>query len=113
MGMWEKQKKKKKSPTEREDWIPRKILLSSESYSGWPCTLFLDLVIFLNDFVLTCFKFSTSVFSINNLQRARVGQGGIEWEFGIDMYTPLYLKQITKKDLQYSAGSAAQSSLIT
>ena len=34
--------------------------------------------IFLNDFVLTCFKFSTSVFSINKLQRARGGQGGIE-----------------------------------
>ena len=57
---------------------PEKNLLSSESCSGWPWTLFLDLVIFLNDFVLTCFKFSSSVFSINKLQRARVGQEGKE-----------------------------------
>ena len=28
----------------------------------------------------------------------RVG-GGIDWEFGIDMYTLLHLKEITNKDL--------------
>ena len=28
---------------------------------------------------------------------------GTDWEFGIDMYTLLYLKQITKKDLLYSS----------
>ena len=38
---------------------------------------------------------------------------GIEWEFGIDMYTLLYLKQITKKDLLYSTGNAAKYSVIT
>ena len=26
-------------------------------------------------------------------------QGGIDWEFGIDKFTLLYLKQITNKDL--------------
>ena len=29
-------------------------------------------------------------------------------EFGIDMYTLLYLKWITKKDLLYSTGNSAQ-----
>ena len=32
----------------------------------------------------------------------------IVWEFGVDVYTMLYLKWITK-DLQYSTGNAAQS----
>ena len=30
------------------------------------------------------------------LPRGRVGWGGIDWEFGIDMYTLLYLKQTTR-----------------
>ena len=33
--------------------------------------------------------------------------GGIVREFGIDMYTLLYLKWITKKDLLYSTGNSA------
>ena len=33
---------------------------------------------------------------------------GKDWEFGIDMYTLLYLKWITKKDLSYSTGNSAQ-----
>ena len=42
------------------------------------------------------------------------GSGGeIDWEFGIDMYTLLYLKQITNKDLLYSTGNSAQYSVIT
>ena len=40
-------------------------------------------------------------------QRGR-GGGGINWEFDIDMYTLLYLKWITKKDLLYSTGNSAQ-----
>ena len=40
-------------------------------------------------------------------------RGGIDWEFGIDMYTLLYLKQITNKDLLYSTGNSAQYSVIT
>ena len=39
--------------------------------------------------------------------------GGIGWEFGTDMYTLLYLKQITNKDLLYSTGNSAQYSVIT
>ena len=33
---------------------------------------------------------------------------GIDWEFGMDLYTLLYLKQITKKDLRYSTGNSVQ-----
>ena len=29
------------------------------------------------------------------------GEGGIDWQFGIDMYTLLYLKLIINKDLLY------------
>ena len=34
--------------------------------------------------------------------------GGIVWEFGIHMYTLLYLKWITNKDLLYTTGNSAQ-----
>ena len=33
---------------------------------------------------------------------------GIVREFGIDIYTLIYLKQITNKDLLYSTGNSAQ-----
>ena len=45
--------------------------------------------------------------------RGKVGEGGIDWEFGIDMYTLLHFKQITNKDLLYSTGNLAQYSVIT
>ena len=35
-------------------------------------------------------------------------EGGIVREFGIDMYTLLYLKWVTSKDLLYSTGNSAQ-----
>ena len=35
------------------------------------------------------------------------------YKFGIDIYTLLYLKQITNRDLQYSTGNSAQYSVIT
>jgi len=38
--------------------------------------------------------------------------GGIDWEFGVDMYTLLYLKQIISNDLLYSTGNSAQYSAI-
>ena len=41
------------------------------------------------------------------LQRGRVW-GGIVREFGNDIYTIMYLKWITNKDLLYSAGNSAQ-----
>ena len=34
--------------------------------------------------------------------------GGTDGEFGMDMYTLLYLKWITNKDLLYSTGNSAQ-----
>ena len=39
--------------------------------------------------------------------RGEGGGGGIDWEFGIDMYILLYLKQITNKDLLCSTGNSA------
>ena len=48
------------------------------------------------------------------LPGGRVGvRGGIDWEFGIDVSTLLYLKWITNKDLLYSTGNSAQYSVIT
>ena len=41
-----------------------------------------------------------------------VGEGIVR-EFGMDMYTLLYLKCITNKDLLYSTGNSAQYSLTT
>ena len=37
---------------------------------------------------------------------------GIDWEFGTDMYTLLYLKQITNKDLLDRKGNSAKYSVI-
>ena len=41
------------------------------------------------------------------------GKGRIDWEFGIGIYTLLYLKWITNKDLLYSTGNSAQYPVIT
>ena len=41
------------------------------------------------------------------------GGAGIAWEFRIDLYSLLYLKWITNKDLLYSTGNSAQYSVIT
>ena len=35
---------------------------------------------------------------------------GVNWEIGIDIYTLLYIKQITNKDLMYSTGNSTQYS---
>ena len=40
-------------------------------------------------------------------------RGGINYKFGINIYTLLYIKQITKKDLLYSTGNSTQYSVIT
>ena len=45
--------------------------------------------------------------------RGKEFEGGTDWEFGIDMYTLLYLKQITNRDLLYITGNCAQYSVIT
>ena len=39
-------------------------------------------------------------------------EGGINWEVGIDMYTLLYVKHITNKDLLYGTGNSTQFSLM-
>ena len=38
---------------------------------------------------------------------------GINYEFGINIYTLLYIKQVTNKDLLYSTGNSTQGSVIT
>ena len=40
-------------------------------------------------------------------------RGGINYKFGINIYTLLYIKQITKKDLLYSSGNSTQHSVMT
>ena len=41
------------------------------------------------------------------------GAGGwINWEIGTDIYTPLYIKQITNKDLLYNTGISTQYSIM-
>ena len=41
------------------------------------------------------------------------GDGGLlNWAIGIDMYTLLYIKQITKKNLVYSRGNSTQYSVM-
>ena len=40
-------------------------------------------------------------------------EGGINWEIGIDIYTLLYIKQITNKDLLHSTGNSTQNSVLT
>ena len=42
-----------------------------------------------------------------------IRRGGTEWEFGIDMYTLLFLKEVTNKNLLLSTGNLAQYSIIT
>ena len=39
--------------------------------------------------------------------------GGINQEFGINRYTPPYIKQISNKNLLYSTGNCIQSFVIT
>ena len=40
------------------------------------------------------------------------GWGGINWELGIHIYTLLWIKQITNRDLLYSTGDSTQYSVI-
>ena len=39
--------------------------------------------------------------------------GGINWEVGIDLYTLLYIKQTTNKDLPCSTENSTQYSVMT
>ena len=40
------------------------------------------------------------------------GGGGINWEIGMDIYTLLYIKETTSKDLLYSTGNSTQYSVM-
>ena len=40
-------------------------------------------------------------------------RGGINSEFGMNIYTLLYIQKINNKDLLYSTGNSAQDSVIT
>ena len=41
------------------------------------------------------------------------GWGEVNWEIGMDIYTLLYIKQVTNKDLLQSTGNSTQCSVIT
>ena len=59
--------------------------------------------------VLVCQLIFDSGIKIINPCRGWKGlRGGIVREFGVDMYTRLYLKWITNKDLLYSTWNSAQ-----
>ena len=49
----------------------------------------------------------------NKLMVMGVRGEGINWETGIDIYTLLYVKQITNKDLLYSTGNSTPYSVMT
>ena len=40
-------------------------------------------------------------------------EAGISWETGVDIYTLLYIKQITNNNLPYSTGNSSQYSVMT
>ena len=40
------------------------------------------------------------------------GDGGINWKIGTDIYTLLYIKQVTNKNLLYSTETSPQYSLM-
>ena len=48
----------------------------------------------------------------NKLMVTKWKEGGINQEFGINRYTPLYTKQINNKDLLYNTGNYIQYLLI-
>ena len=54
----------------------------------------------------------TVFFFFKESKGRRVGEGIVR-ECGIDMYTLLYLKWITNKDLLYSTGNSAQYYITT
>ena len=47
------------------------------------------------------------------LPKGKRGGGGINWEFGINIHTLLYIKQKINKDILYSTGNSTQYSVIT
>ena len=59
-------------------------------------------------------KFRDRVTDVENkLTVTRRERGGVNWEIEIDVYTLLYIKQVTNKDLLYSTGNSTQYSVMT
>ena len=48
-----------------------------------------------------------------NLQLSEENGGGINWETETDIYTRLYIKQMTSKDVPYNTGNSTQDSVMT
>ena len=45
---------------------------------------------------------------------AKGGRGrGMNWEIGLDIYTLLYIKEITSENLLYSTGNSTRCSVVT
>ena len=104
-------------------WLPHGLLTHVGSTVETAWTLFLELyrkneeLPFKEDGHWTlkeCRVASTLMFSNwrKHLVQKIVMLRGIDWEFGIDMYTLLYLKKMTNKGLLYSTGNSAQYSVI-
>ena len=65
----------------------------------------------MNEFI---YKIKTkSKTSKSNLWLPEGKWGGINQEFGINIYTLLYIKQVINKDLPYSTGNFTQYSVTT
>ena len=45
--------------------------------------------------------------------KGEMWRGGVNQELGINIHTPLYIRQITNKNLLYSTGNSTQYSVIT
>ena len=61
-----------------------------------------------NDTNELIFKMETDLGNEMMATKGEKWEEGIVREFGMDMYTLLYLKWITNKDLLYSTGNSAQ-----
>ena len=48
----------------------------------------------------------------NKLKVTGVREGQINWETGIDIYTLMFIKQVTNKDLLYSTGNSIHYSVV-
>ena len=62
--------------------------------------------------LMTIFREAEPMARITKLSMLGSRTGGIDWEFGMDMYTVLSLKQTTYKGLLYSPGNSAQHFVI-
>ena len=47
------------------------------------------------------------------LLKGKHGRGRIKWKVGIDMYTLLYVEQMSNKDLPCSTGKSTEYSIVT